>query len=49
MVPRRSIRPGAKIVGVRWLDTDKGTHEKLKIRSRLVVQEFATEADPVGE
>ena len=49
MVPRRSMRPGAKIVGVRWVETDKGTPEKPKIRSRLVAQEFATEADPMGE
>ena len=43
------MRPGAKIVGVRWVETDKGTPDKPKVRSRFVAQAFATEADPMGE
>ena len=43
------MRPGSKIAGVRWVETDKGTPEKPKVRSWLVAQEFATEADPLGE
>ena len=36
IVPRSSIGKGAKIVGVRRVDTDKGGVEGSKIRSRLV-------------
>ena len=48
VVPRTSMRPGAKIVGVRWVETDKGNAGSPRIRSRLVAQEFATEANPIG-
>ena len=47
--PRSSIPRGAKIVGVRWVETDKGSVEAPRVRSRLVAQEFATSADPLGE
>ena len=43
------MKPSSKIVGVRWVETDKGVPGKPKVRSRLVAQEFATEADPMGE
>lgn len=49
VVPRSSMRPGAKIVGVRWVETDKGVPGAPKVRCRLVAQEFATEADPDSE
>ena len=49
VVPRSAMRPGAKIVGVRWVETDKGTQGCPKVRCRLVAQEFTTEADPDGE
>ena len=49
VVPRSSMRPGAKIVGVRWVETDTGIPGAPKVRCRLVAQEFATEADPDGE
>ena len=44
-VPRsQAIRKGAKIVGTRWLDTNKaGPGMIADIRSRLVAREFATE------
>ena len=38
VVPRTSIRAGSKIVGVRWVDTDKGSPGAPRIRSRLVAQ-----------
>ena len=38
VVPRSSIPGGSKIVGVRWVETDKGVPAKPKIRSRLVCQ-----------
>ena len=47
--PRSSMLRGAKIVGVRWVETDKGTAECPRVRSRLVAQEFATSSDPLGE
>ena len=36
------------MVGVSWVETDRGTSEKPKVRCRLVAQEFAIEADPMG-
>ena len=49
VVSRSSMRPGSKIVGVRWVETNKGTPEKPKVRSRLVCQEFAFgKDDPTG-
>ena len=43
------MRKGAKIVGARLVETDKGGPGCSKVRSRLVVQEFASIADPSGE
>ena len=34
--------PEGKFIGVRWVDTNKGTSEEPEVRSRLVGQEFAT-------
>ena len=49
VVPRSSVPRGAKIVGVRWVETDKGTGGVPKVRSRLVCQEFAYgKDDPTG-
>ena len=39
-MPRSSMRNGAKIVGVRWVDTDKGGPGCPKVRSRLVAQDL---------
>jgi hypothetical protein len=33
---------GGKIIGVRWVDVNKGDSEKPDMRSRLVGQEFNT-------
>ena len=33
-------RTGAPLVGVRWVDTNKGDHKHLNYRSRLVAMEF---------
>ena len=49
VVPRSSLPAGAKIVGVRWVETNKGTDESPRVRSRLVCQEFAFGGDPTGE
>ena len=49
VVPRSAMRPGAKIVGVRWVETDKGAPGSPKVRSQLVAQEFANDTDPDGE
>ena len=48
IVPRSSLRPGAKVVGVRWVETDKGVDGRSKVWSRLVCQEFAFGNDPSG-
>ena len=40
VVPRSSMVRGAKLIGVRWVDTNKGTLEEPNIRSRLVCQEL---------
>ena len=49
VVPRTEMQRGSKIVGVRWVETDKGTPDVPRVRSRLVAQEFANSADPTGE
>ena len=43
-VPREQAAndPDGKFIGVRWVDTNKGTKEEQKVRSRLVGQEYAT-------
>lgn len=43
------MRPGSKIVGVRWVEADKGVPGAPKVRYRLVAQEFTNEADSDGE
>ena len=49
VVPRSSMPRGAKIVGVRWVETDKGVDGSPKVRSRLVFQELAYgKDDPTG-
>ena len=41
-VPRATHRmKGGQIIGVRWVDVNKGDSEKPDYRSRLVGQEFA--------
>lgn len=49
VVPRSMIPRNAKVVGIRWVETDKGVPGNAKIRSRLVAQTFATKSDPTGE
>ena len=45
-VPRSHQREhGGKIIGVRWVDVNKGDEKKTDYRSRLVGQEFATYKD----
>ena len=41
VVPRSRVPPGKRVIGVRWVETDKGVAGSPKIRSRLVCQEFA--------
>ena len=41
--------PGKRVIGVRWVETNKGTPQVPKVRSRLVCQEFAIGGDPDGE
>ena len=38
VIPRARMPVGAKIVGVRWVETDKGNVEAPRVRSRLVAQ-----------
>ena len=49
VIDRSRLPPGAKLVGVRWVDTNKGTDAAPRIRSRLVCQEFNFGGDPSGE
>ena len=45
-VPRQQQRDsGGKIIGTRWVDTNKGDKSVPDYRSRLVGQEFATHKD----
>ena len=48
-VPRSSMPPGKRVIGVRWVKTNKGTPQVPKVRSRLVCQEFAICEDPEGD
>ena len=41
VVPRSSTGRGSKLIGIRWVETDKSVPGKPKVRSRLVCQEFA--------
>ena len=38
VVPRSRVPKGGRVVGVRWFETNKGTTEEPKVRSRLVCQ-----------
>ena len=49
VVPRASMPPGRRTIGVRWVDTNKGSSTEPRIRSRLVCQEFAFGGDPGGD
>ena len=49
LVERSRLPAGTRIVGTRWVETNKGTAEKPKVRSRLVCQEFNLTGDPSGE
>ena len=49
LVERSRLPAGTRIVGTRWVDTNKGTAEKPKVRSRLVCQEFNLTGAPSGE
>ena len=49
LVALASLPRGTRIVGTRWVETNKGTAEKPKVRSRLVCQEFNLTGDPSGE
>ena len=40
MTRREANRRGIKIVGVRWVDINKGDHKNPFYRSRLVAKEF---------
>ena len=46
VVPRSDMKKGSKLIGIRWVETDKGTPGKPKVRSRLVCQEFAKGSTP---
>ena len=48
VVPKSKPPRNAKIIGVRWVDTNKGTEAEPRIRSRLVAQEFNSGGDPDG-
>ena len=39
-------RLGKRVIGVRWVETNKGTADQPKVRSRLVAQEFARGKTP---
>ena len=49
VVPRSSMRNGGKLVGVRWVEVNKGTDSSPKVRSRLVCQEFNANGDHPDE
>ena len=49
LVDKSLLPPGTRIVGTRWVETNKGTAEAPKVRSRLVCQEFNVTGDPSGE
>ena len=40
---RRELQPNSKVVGTKWVLTNKGTADQPKLKARLVAQEFATE------
>ena len=48
-VERSRVPRGAKVVGVRWVETNKGTASAPKVLSRLVCQEFNFGGDTSGD
>ena len=46
LIPRWQVPRGKRIIGTRWVETDKGVGGEVKIRSRLVAQEFARGKTP---
>ena len=46
LFPRSSVPRGRKVIGVRWVETNKGTAANPKVRSRLVAQEIARGKTP---
>ena len=42
-IDRGELRAGSKIVGTKWVITNKGTTTAPKVKARLVAQEFATD------
>ena len=40
ILDKAQLPRGAKVVGARWVDTNKGTDSQPRIRSRLVCQDF---------
>ena len=49
VIHKSKLPPNARIVGVRWVDTNKGSDDAPRIRSRLVAQDFNIWGDPTGE
>ena len=46
LIPRSQLPAGKRIIGTRWVETDKGIGAEVKVRSRLVAQEFARGKTP---
>ena len=46
LVPGDQVPRGRRIIGTRWVETDKGQDGAVKVRSRLVAQEFARGKTP---
>ena len=42
LVDRKELLPNSKVVGTKWVITNKGTAEAPRLKARLVAQEFAT-------
>ena len=49
LVERSRLPAGIRILGTRWAETNKGTAEKPKVKSRLVCEESNLTCDPSGE
>ena len=49
VVNKADFPRNAKVIGLRWVDTNKGSEQEPRIRSRLVAQEFNFGGDPSGE
>ena len=46
LIPRSQLPPGKRVIGTRWVETDKGIDGEVWVRSRLVAQEFARGKTP---